>query len=183
MSQPLELYIIASTGDRYTVLNRELASLPYVHVAKNYADAVRSGGGFDALFESLMSAREWGSVPFDAPLYRTRIIKMPDHQVAQGRPHYGIPGIPIAPDDELTAAETTRLILCSALDAVAVFNENSPTKLKNIGAVDLSLGLDELQPDQAFDIFESVFVTSSDLTGPQIDLSGHGSTLNADFCH
>ena len=170
MSQFLEFYIIASTADRYAALQREFASLPHVHLAKNYTEAVHESGGFDAFFESLMSAREWGSVPLDAPLYQTRVIRMPEPQIVQGRPRYGIPGIPIARNDELTAKEATRLILHAALEAIGAFNNDSLVKLHRIGAVDTSLGLDEIDPGEAADIFKSLLAAYADANNSNMSI-------------
>jgi hypothetical protein len=116
-------------------LRTELAPLTFVTVVEKYADAVASSGGLDAVFVPLMTAMEWGAIKPPAPLYQTQVVKMPDYEVAQGRPPYAIPGIAIAPGESLDPLSATRRILRESFKAIRQFNQASPIKLTSIGVV------------------------------------------------
>ena len=81
MNEAIRLNIIAG-ADRYPDLHHQLAQVPFVEVCKSYADAVSASGGLDAVFISLMSAKEWGAVSLNPPVHMTRVISMPPWEIA-----------------------------------------------------------------------------------------------------
>jgi len=108
---PFHLYIIETDAERADRLKTELAPLPHVTVSVSYKDALESSGGLDAIFVSLMSAIEWGAIKIPAPVHQTRVVRMPDYEINQGRPQFAIPGVAINPGELLRPAECTRLVL------------------------------------------------------------------------
>jgi hypothetical protein len=160
MTNQIRLYVIDVDLESAKSLEAELSRLPQVTVSRSYADAVDASGGLDAVFVPLMSAVEWGIIKLPVPLHQTQIVKMPDYEVARGRPQYAIPGIAISPDESLNPIDTTRLVLRESFKAMRQFNEVSPVKLKAVGVSALSLGLDKLRPDEAGELIRDAYLSS-----------------------
>lgn len=123
--------------------------LPEVTVLDTYADAVVASGGLDAVFVPLITALDWGVITPPVPFHQTRVINMPDAEVARGRPKYAIPGIAISPDESLSPVETTRLVLRESFKAIRNFNQMSSDSMKTVGVTALGLGLDKLSAAEA----------------------------------
>ncbi len=153
------LYIIDTTVDRAQRLKVELFPLPHVTVLNGYSDVVAASGGLDAIFVSLMSAIESGAVPIPAPLHQTWVVKMPDDEVARGRPPFAIPGVAISPGEVLGPVECTRLVLRESFRAINGFNQASERPLKNIGAVSSSLGFDNLKIGQTVKLLSEAYAS------------------------
>jgi hypothetical protein len=160
MTNQIHLYVIEMNPERAKSLEAELAQLPQVTVFQKYADAVDASGGLDAVFVPLMSAMEWGAIKPPAPLHQTQVVKMPDYEVAKGRPQYAIPGVATSPDESLNPVDTTRLVLRESFKAILHFNETSPIKLKAVGVPALSLGLDKLRAGEAMELLSDAYLSS-----------------------
>ena len=140
MTDHVHLYVIAANPEQANTLEVELTGLPQVTVLQEYADAVNVSRGLDAVFVPLMSAMEWGVIKPPAPLHQTRVVKMPDYEVARGRPPYAIPNVAISPGEFLNPTETTQLILRESFKAIHCFNEAGPPKLRAVCVSTFSLG-------------------------------------------
>jgi hypothetical protein len=160
MTNQIHLYLIETNPDRAKNLRAELARLPQVTVLEKYAEAVDASGGLDAVFVPLMSAMEWGVIKPPAPLHQTQVVKMPDYEIARGRPKYAIPGVATSPDESLSPAETTRLVLRESFKAIHQFNEASPIKLKKVGVPTLSLGLEKLLAGGAAELLSDAYLSA-----------------------
>ncbi len=165
MTDRVHLYLIDTNPARARSLAAELTSLSQVTVLESYMDAVVACGGLDAVFVPLMSAMEWGAIKPPAPLHQTRVIEMPAHEIARGRPRYGIPGVATLPSESLDPIATTRLVLQESFLAIYQFNETSPVKLKSIGAPVLSLGFDKLPPGEVMTLLSENDLLRSSNTG------------------
>jgi hypothetical protein len=160
-ARQFHLYIIETNSERANGLRVELSPLSQVTVVENYADAAKASEGLDAIFVSLMSAIEWGTVPIPAPIHQTRVVKVPDDEIASGRPQYAIPGVAINPGESLDPIECTRLVLRESFRAIDVFNETSTRPLAKIAAVSTSLGFDKLENGQAGVLLSEAYRLSS----------------------
>ena len=140
MTDDIHLYLIETTAARADHLTSELASISQVTVLQSYVEALAVSGGLDAVLVPLMSAMELGSIKPPVPLYQTRVIKMPDYEVARGRPRYGIPGIATSSHESLKPVDCTRLIFRESFRAIHRFNEANSPKLMKVAASSLSLG-------------------------------------------
>ncbi len=149
----LEIYVIEPERDRASSLRAQLMGLPTVRVLQTYAEAQDASGGLDAIFVPLMSVLEWGVITPPAPLEQTQVVKMPDYEIARGRPKYAIPGVATSPNSYLSPSETTRLILRESVKAINRFNRENAIPLQTIGVTSLRLGLDKLRPGEAIEIF------------------------------
>jgi hypothetical protein len=159
MTNQIHLYLIETNPERAKSLGAELEWLPQVSAFQKYADAVEASGGLDAVFVPLMSAVEWGVIKPPVPLHQTQVVKMPDHEIARGRPHYAIPGVATSPDESTNPVDTTRLVLRESFKAIRQFNETSPTKLKKVGVVALSLGLEKLRAGEAMELLSDAYLS------------------------
>lgn len=157
MTNALRLYLIETNPNRAANLAAELAQLPQVHVFRKYEEVATASGGLDALFVPLMSALEWGAIKPPAPLHRTQVVKMPDYEIAKGRPEFAIPGVATSMDETLSPISTTRLVLTESFKAIRQFNSTSSIKLRSVAAVTLSLGLDKLRSEDALLLLREAF--------------------------
>jgi hypothetical protein len=160
MTNELHLYVVETNPDRAKSLRAEVAELPQVTVLQDYADAVLTSGGLDAIFVPLMSALDWGVVKPPVSLHQTRVIKMPESEVARGRPQFAIPGVATSPNESLNPVETTRLILRESFKAIQQFNDASPVKLEKVGVAALSLGLEKLRSGEAMELLRDAYLSS-----------------------
>ena len=87
-------------------------------------------------------------------------MRVPDYEVARGRPHYAIPGVATSPDESLSQEETTRLVLRESFRAIDRFNETSSVKLTSVGVAALSLGLDKLRAGEAVELLSDAYLSS-----------------------
>jgi hypothetical protein len=160
MTNPVHLYVIETNPDRAKCLEAEMAPLPQVTVFQAYSDAVAASGGLDAVFVPLMSALDWGVIKPPVPVHQTRVVRMPDAEVARGRPKYAIPGVATFPDETLNPVETTTLVLRESFKAIRQFNEASPIKLKAVGVAALSLGLEKLRAGEAMELLSNAYLAT-----------------------
>jgi hypothetical protein len=149
MIENIRLYIVETAADRKKGLAAQLAALEFVTICSSYQDAVSDSGGLDARIIPLMMVLEWGSLALPAPLYTTRVITIPDYEVARGMPLHAIPGVAVKPFESLSPTERTRLTLRESCRAIHEFNDSSVQKLKKIGASSQMLGLDGLKEGEA----------------------------------
>jgi|HubBroStandDraft_5_1064220.scaffolds.fasta_scaffold241222_2 hypothetical protein len=153
----VKLYIIEPEKALATRLRTELKSLGQVAVVQDFQAAKAASGGLDAIFVSLMSAKEWGVMPLDPALHKTRVVRMPEYEVQRGRPQFAIPGIALSDSEVLSPKQTTRLILHESFKAIQYFNETNSIELKSVGAAAASLGLERLNHGDARDILREAF--------------------------
>jgi hypothetical protein len=159
MTSQVHLYVIETDPDRAERLASEMAMLPQVTVLKSYAEAVSFSGGLDAIFIPLMSALEWGLVRPPVALHQTRVVRMPEAEVARGRPQYAIPGVAISAHESLTPTATAQLVLLESFKAIQAFNDANPIKLKTVGVPALSLGLDQLRAGEAMELLSAAYLS------------------------
>jgi hypothetical protein len=152
-----QLFLIETDAGRARALTAELSLLSQVTVVESYAEAAEVSGGLDALYVSLMSAIEWGSIPIPAPVHETRVVKMPEDMIALGRPQYAIPGVATYPREVLTPAECARLVLRESFRAIDFFNRTNSQALTKIGAVSSSLCLTKLKTGEALEILREAY--------------------------
>ena len=153
----VKLYIIEPEQALATRLRAELEPLSQVVVVQDFKAAQAASGGLDAIFVSLMSAREWGAVPVNSILHKTKVVKTPDYEVQRGRPLFAIPGIATSASEVLSPRQTTHLVLHESFKAIQDFNEASSKELRFVGAAAASLGLEKLNKGDARELLREAF--------------------------
>ena len=160
MSEPIHLYIIEPKSDPRISLATELAALPDITVVQSYEEAKTASSGLQAIYVPLIVAIEWGQIPIPAPLYRTRVVKVPEEMIASGWPEYAIPGVAIKPHEALTPQQGTRLTLSASFEAIREFNRERSIKITSFGAVPSNLGLYKLKSGEAFTLLSEAYRSS-----------------------
>jgi hypothetical protein len=149
----LQIILIETNEITLRALERAFQDRPDVKCCK--VDSVHYFApptGLDAIFLTLIAAERWGSRPL---IGKAQVLRTSLADQSHGMPPYVVTGVAMSPHDARGPIPETTLLLKTAFEAIAAFNESSQSKIRVVGFWTVNL-LNGLDAEQLAAIFHNV---------------------------